>query len=143
MNCKKLLFTFSIFFLISSFYQKTYGQCYELVWSEEFDYTGYPDPAIWNMEVGNNNGNNNESQYYTRNDKDNCWVDSGRMVITALKEVYGGQQYTSARINTKGKAEFLYGKIEGRMKLPYGQGIWPAFWTLGGDIDQVSWPLVW
>jgi len=140
MICKKLLFTFSIFFLMSSFVQKSYGQCYELVWSEEFDYTGYPDPTIWNMEVGNNNGNNNESQYYTKNDKDNCWVDSGRMVITALKEVYGGQQYTSARINTKGKAEFLYGKIEGRMKLPYGQGIWPAFWTLGGDIDQVSWP---
>ncbi len=119
---------------------KSYSQCYELVWAEEFDYTGFPDPTIWNMEIGNNNGANSERQYYTRNDTDNCWVDSGRMVITAIKENFGGQAYTSARINTKGKAEFMYGKVEARLKLPYGQGIWPAFWMLGANIDQVSWP---
>jgi beta-glucanase (GH16 family) len=126
--------------LMTFWTQKSFGQCYELVWAEEFNYTGFPDPALWNMEVGNNNGANNESQYYTRNDTDNCWIENGLLTITARKENLGGQAYTSARINTKGKAEFMYGKIEGRLRLPYSQGIWPAFWTLGGNIDQVSWP---
>ncbi len=138
---KKLLVTFSVIFLMTSFFQKTYGQCYELVWSEEFDYTGYPDPDIWNMEVGNNNGwGNSEKQYYTKNDKDNCWVDSGRMTITAVKEPLNGFEYTSARLTTKDKAEFKYGKIEARLRLPYGQGIWPAFWMLGENISEVGWP---
>lgn len=117
-----------------------HSQCYELIWAEEFNYTGFPNPSVWNWETGNNNGNNNESQYYKQNDQDNCWVDNGSMIITAMKESYGGQDYTSARINTKGKAEFKYGKIEARMKLPYGQGIWPAFWMLGENIDAVGWP---
>ncbi|MCB8995088.1 MAG: family 16 glycosylhydrolase [Bacteroidales bacterium] len=130
---------FLLFFLSFSL-QKISAQCYELVWSEEFEYTGYPDPAVWNMEVGNNNGANSEAQYYTKNDSDNCYVSDGRLLITALKENLGGQAYTSARINTKGRFDVQYGKVEGRMKLPYGQGIWPAFWMLGANISQVSWP---
>ncbi len=140
MSLKREFLVLSVLILLFYGQQNTIAQCYELVWSEEFNYTGFPDPVNWNTEVGNNNGANNELQYYKLNDQDNCWVDSGRLVITALKESYGGQAYTSCRINTKGKAEFMYGKIEGRLRLPYGQGIWPAFWTLGGNISQVSWP---
>jgi beta-glucanase (GH16 family) len=140
MNCKNIFIYLSILIIFISGARKSSAQCYELVWSDEFNYTGYPDPAVWNMEIGNNNGSNNESQYYTKNDKDNCWVENGSLVITALKESFGGQLYTSARINTKGLKEFKYGKVEARLKLPYGQGIWPAFWMLGSNIDQVSWP---
>jgi beta-glucanase (GH16 family) len=140
MNSKNTIFSLIIFLILSYGFQKSDAQCYELVWADEFDSTGFPDPAKWTFEVGNNNGANNEWQYYKANDKDNCWADNGRLVITAIKEDYGGQHYTSARLNTKAKAEFTYGKIEARLKLPYGQGIWPAFWTLGGNIDQVSWP---
>jgi beta-glucanase (GH16 family) len=140
MNRKNIVILLAAFFLLNRGIQNEFGHFYELVWAEEFDSTGYPDPATWNMEVGNNNGSNNESQYYTRNDSDNCWIENGILTITALEEEFGGQSYTSARINTKGKAEFMYGKIEGRLRLPYSQGIWPAFWTLGGDIDQVGWP---
>jgi beta-glucanase (GH16 family) len=140
MNSKNAIISLATLLILFFGLQKSSAQCYELVWSDEFDYTGYPDPAVWNMEVGNNNGANAEKQYYTKNDMDNCWVDGGRMVITAKKETLGGQAYTSARINTKGKKEFKYGKIEARLKLPYGQGIWPAFWMLGGNIDQVRWP---
>ena len=140
MNLNKKALPLIALLFLSFGLQKSIAQCYELVWSDEFDYTGFPNPSIWNMEVGNNNGNNNEKQYYTQNDPDNCYVDSGRMVITALKENFGGQAYTSARINTKGKATFMYGKVEARLKLPYGQGIWPAFWMLGVNIDQVGWP---
>jgi beta-glucanase (GH16 family) len=140
MNRKKAIICLSALIFFTFGLQKSYAQCYELVWADEFNYTGFPDPSVWNMEVGNNNGANSEKQWYTRNDSDNCWVDKGYMTITARKENLGGQAYTSARINTKAKAEFMYGKVEARLRLPYGQGIWPAFWMLGGNIDQVGWP---
>jgi len=138
MNLKNTFTYFAILFLF--ILPSSYSQCYELVWADEFDSTGFPDSKYWNFEVGNNNGANSEWQYYKSKDTSNCWMENGSLVITALKEDFGGQHYTSTRINTKGKAEFKYGKIEARMKLPYGQGIWPAFWTLGGNISQVSWP---
>jgi beta-glucanase (GH16 family) len=140
MNRKKLIISLTALILLFSGNLKSFSQCYELVWSDEFNYTGFPDSKIWNMEVGNNGGANNEKEWYTQNDSDNCYVDSGRMFIRALKENMGGQAYTSARINTKGKVNFMYGKVEARLKLPYGKGIWPAFWLLGANISQVSWP---
>jgi beta-glucanase (GH16 family) len=140
MNSKNTFFSLAILFFLAFGVQKSFAQCYELVWADEFDSTGFPDPAKWTFEVGNNNGANSEAQYYKNKDTSNCWIENGTLVITAIKEPFGGQQYTSTRINTKGKAEFKYGRIEARMKLPYGQGIWPAFWTLGGNISQVSWP---
>lgn len=110
-----------------------------LVWSEEFDYTGLPDASIWNMETGGGGWGNNELQNYTDRE-DNASVNDGYLTITAKEESYGGRDYTSARITTQNKFDFQYGKIEARIKLPYGQGIWPAFWMLGTNISSVGWP---
>lgn len=110
-----------------------------LVWSEEFDYTGLPDASYWNMETGGGGWGNNELQNYTDRE-DNASVSDGYLTITAKEESYGGRNYTSARITTQNKFDFKYGKIEARIKLPYGQGIWPAFWMLGSNINSVSWP---
>lgn len=110
-----------------------------LVWSEEFDYTGLPDQAKWNMETGGDGWGNSELQYYT-NSENNAYVDNGMLTITAREEQFGGRNYTSARITTQGKFDFKYGRIEARIKLPYGQGLWPAFWMLGTNINSVGWP---
>jgi beta-glucanase (GH16 family) len=110
-----------------------------LLWSEEFNYTGSPDATIWNMETGGGGWGNNELQYYT-NRETNASVGDGVLTITAKEEVYSGRDYTSARITTQNKFDFKYGKIEARIKLPYGQGIWPAFWMLGANISSVGWP---
>jgi len=110
-----------------------------LVWADEFDYTGLPDSDKWNMETGGDGWGNNELQYYTNNEA-NAMVENGRLTITALEEEFGGREYTSARITTQNKFDFKYGKIEARIKLPYGQGLWPAFWMLGKDISSVGWP---
>nr|NQU93331.1 family 16 glycosylhydrolase [Bacteroidota bacterium] len=110
-----------------------------LIWSDEFDYTGLPDPSKWNMETGGGGWGNNELQYYT-NSENNAMVDNGILTITAREEPFGGRDYTSARITTQNKFDFKYGKIEARIKLPYGQGMWPAFWMLGTNISSVGWP---
>jgi len=116
--------------------------CYELVWSEEFNYSGLPDSTIWTQEVGASGWGNNELQYYTKNRSENARVEEGNLVIEALKENYEGASYTSARLMTYYNGHsFKYGKIEARMKLPYGQGIWPAFWMLGdGIFEGTPWP---
>jgi beta-glucanase (GH16 family) len=108
-------------------------------WAEEFNYSGLPDPAKWNMETGGGGWGNNESQYYTDN-LANAQVANGVLTITAKEQTIGSNPYTSARITTKDKFEFKYGKIEARIKLPYGQGIWPAFWMLGENIYSAGWP---
>ncbi len=117
------------------------GQCEQLIWSDEFNGDSL-NTSFWNYEVGGNNPNS-ELEFYTSRPT-NIKVDTGNLIITANKETYssGGvtENYTSGRINTSHKFNFKYGKIEARMKLPYGQGIWPAFWMLGQNIDQVSWP---
>jgi beta-glucanase (GH16 family) len=115
------------------------AQCDELVWSEEFDYAGLPDPETWTMETGAGGWGNNELQYY-RADTSNALVDNGILTITARKEAYGGSSYTSSRLITRDKVEFQYGRIEARMRLPYGQGIWPAFWLMGENSSEVGWP---
>ncbi|GAB4316789.1 MAG: hypothetical protein Kow00127_08400 [Bacteroidales bacterium] len=110
-----------------------------LVWADEFDYTGLPDPDRWNMEIGGHGWGNNELQYYT-NSESNASVANGVLTITAREESYGGKDYTSARLTTQDKFSFRYGKIEARIKMPYGQGLWPAFWMLGSNINSVGWP---
>jgi len=135
---KKLLINF---FGISLFsLAPLYGQCYELYWAEEFNYTGFPDETTWTFETGAGGWGNNELQYYKAKDPDNAWVENGHLTITAIQEYYSGSNYTSSRLITKDKFEFRYGKIEGRLKLPYSQGIWPAFWLLGENISTVGWP---
>jgi beta-glucanase (GH16 family) len=108
---------------------------------DEFSTDGALNSTIWdfNIGTGNNGWGNNELQYYTDR-KENAVVQNGVLIMTAKKEDYNGSGYTSARILTKTKFEQAYGRYEARIRLPYGQGIWPAFWLLGADIDEVGWP---
>lgn len=112
-----------------------------LVMSDEFDVDGAPNPSLWsyNIGTGNNGWGNNELQYYTDRSQ-NIKVENGMLKITAIKELYMGSNYTSARILTKGKYEKKYGRIEARIKMPWGKGIWPAFWMLGSNSNTVIWP---
>lgn len=113
---------------------------YNLVWSDEFDGDSL-NTNNWTCEegTGSNGWGNNELQYYT-NKPDNVSVSDGTLKITAKKENYNGSNYTSARLKTQGKQSFKYGKIEARIKLPQGSGLWPAFWMLGDDIETNEWP---
>lgn len=113
---------------------------WNLVWSDEFNGTSL-NRAYWTPEIGTGSGGwgNNELQYYTDRAQ-NVQVTGGNLVITAQKESYGGMNYTSARIKTQDLKSFTYGKVEARIKLPSGQGLWPAFWMLGSNISSVGWP---
>lgn len=111
---------------------------YELVWSDEFDYEGLPDEAKWDYDVGGHGWGNNELQYYTKGE--NAYVKDGHLIIEARKEAKEGMDYTSARLVTRGKGDWLYGKIEVRAKLPSGLGTWPAIWMLPTDWEYGSWP---
>lgn len=115
---------------------------YELVWSDEFNYTGLPDGKKWNYDTeGNASGwGNNEAQYYTKERLQNAEVKDGLLVITAIKEEFEGRKYTSARLVTRGKGDWLYGKVEVRAKLPDGRGMWPAIWMLPTDWAYGGWP---
>ncbi len=116
----------------------------ELVMSDEFDTDGAPNSSIWgfNIGTGENGWGNSELQYYTDR-TENVTVQNGVLVITAKKEQFNGSSYTSARLLTKGKFEQTYGRFEARMWLPYGQGIWPAFWLLGDDSNGTEvWPQI-
>lgn len=110
-----------------------------LVWSDEFDNTGAPNTAKWTYDLGAGGWGNNEMQYYT-NRLENAVVSNGTLKIFAIKENYSGSAYTSARLLTKTKFSFKYGKIEVSAKLPVGGGTWPAIWMLGNNISTVSWP---
>ncbi len=124
------------------------GGAMRLVWSDEFDGAegSGVDPAKWRVETGGHGFGNNELQYY-RDSRVNLKQSQGNLVITATRQdaaqytcSAGPCQYTSARVNTSGKFEVTYGRIEARLKLPRGQGIWPAFWMLGADLATAGWP---
>jgi len=122
------------------------GNPWTLVWSDEFGGSNgsAPDSSKWPLETGGNGWGNNELEYYT-NRSQNAQIQNGSLVITALKETYTGpdgvtRNYTSARMKTSGKFEQQYGRFEARIKIPYGQGMWPAFWMLGNNIDKAGWP---
>jgi beta-glucanase (GH16 family) len=111
---------------------------WSLVWSDEFDgpRMGRPDPAKWTYDLGASGWGNRELENYTR---DNAFMDGeGHLIIEARKTPEGG--YTSSRLKTQGIKAFTYGKIEARMQLPVGQGMWPAFWMLGEDVKGKGWP---
>ncbi len=114
-----------------------------LVLDENFDTEGAPNPQLWSFDIGNGpNGDgwgNQELQYYTDR-SDNVTVENGFLLITAREESFAGSQYTSARLITQDKFEQEFGRFEARIRLPFGQGIWPAFWMLGADIDENPWP---
>ena len=146
-NKIKYILLISIFYLInacSSDEKQTVTTMNTLVMQEEFSTNGLVNPNLWTYEIGlgpdpNNPWGNNELQYYT-NRPENVVVENGMLKITARKEPYMGKSYTSARITTKGKFEQKYGRIEARIKLPWGKGLWPAFWMLGADSDTAIWP---
>ena len=112
---------------------------WKLVWSDEFNYTGLPDSTKWTEEVNGNGGGNNELQYYTGGRKENARVENGMLTIEARKEAWKGKQYTSARLVTRRKGDWQYGKVEVRAKLPKGVGTWPAIWMLASN-DHLKWP---
>lgn len=112
-----------------------------LVFADEFDVDGAPDPNVWAFDIGTgqNGWGNNELQFYT-NRPENIIVQNGYLIITARKEQFQGSGYTSARIKTQNLFSQKYGRFEARIKLPLGRGMWPAFWMLGSNFEQVGWP---
>ena len=117
-----------------------------LVWSDEFNLPdgSSPDASKWNLVTGGNGFGNAELESYT-NRPQNAEIQNGNLVITALKESYTGadmvsHDYTSARLNTSNKFQQAYGRFEASIKIPYGQGMWPAFWLLGNDLSTKAWP---
>lgn len=108
-----------------------------LVWSDEFDVAGPPDPARWSYEEGF--VRNHEAQLYTRS-PDNVRVEDGHLVIEARRDPAAERGYTSGSVRTKGKGEWLYGRIEVRARLPIARGLWPAIWTLGATHGDERWP---
>ena len=109
------------------------------VWQDEFDYTGLPNSGKWGYDLGGSGWGNNEAQYYT-DAITNAKVENGKLTITARKESLGGKNYTSTRLISKNKGDFLYGRIEVRAKLPSGRGTWPAIWMLPTDWAYGGWP---
>jgi beta-glucanase (GH16 family) len=117
-----------------------------LTWSDEFNgpYGSIPDPKKWAIEAGGKGWGNHELEAYTLRRK-NVRVENGDLVIEAFNETYIGadgvrRDYTSGRINTKGRFTQKYGRFEARIKLPSGRGLWPAFWLLGDNCKRVGWP---
>ena len=119
---------------------------YTLVWSDEFNGKdgSLPDASKWRYDIGGSGWGNHELQYYT-NSGENARIQGGNLVITALREPFAAPDgrsfnFTSARLKTEGLFSQTYGKFEARIKLPKGQGIWPAFWMMGDDIGSAGWP---
>jgi beta-glucanase (GH16 family) len=131
---KKLLFLL----LVLTSCSQSKNPDWKLVWSDEFSDSGLPDTINWGNEVGFIR--NHELQYYTSRRIENSVVHDGNLMLIGRKEPYDSAGYTSASLTTDGKHSWTYGKIEARMKLPKGQGMWPAFWMLGQNIHQVGWP---
>ncbi|GAB3338591.1 hypothetical protein GCM10027299_50830 [Larkinella ripae] len=112
----------------------------KLVWSDEFDKPGLPDPARWNYEVGGSGFGNNELQFYRSSRPENARVENGFLILEARKEKHENRDYTSAKLVTKGTGEWQYGRIDVRAKLPKGRGTWPAIWMLSTK-TPLKWPL--
>jgi len=106
---------------------------YRLVWSDEFDYSGLPDNSKWSYDIGGDGWGNKEAQYYTDSRLQNAEVKDGFLFINALQEDFEGKKYTSARLVTRSKGDWTYGRFEIRAKLPEGRGMWPAIWMLPTD----------
>ena len=122
---------------------------YTLVWTDEFDHDGAPDPTKWTYDVEHKRGGwfNKEKQYYSADRRENARVEAGNLIIEARADQsaiavlpdYGGQAYSSVRLMTRGKAAWRYGAMEVRAKLPCGVGSWPGIWMLPAD-PKVVWP---
>ena len=111
---------------------------WKLVWQDEFNYKGLPDSTKWNYDIGGGGWGNHELEFYTHKKLKNARVENGKLIIEAHKEKTDTNKFTSARLITKGKGDWLYGRIEVKAQLPKGIGTWPAIWMLGSTT-----PLVW
>ena len=114
------------------------GTDWKLVWHDEFDGPAL-DLTKWVWETGGGGWGNNELEFYTPR-PENTHLENGKLVIEARQEAFGSRQYTSARLKTEGLGAWKYGRIEARIRIPRGQGMWPAFWMLGDRCEQVGWP---
>src|SRR5688500_18417787 len=119
--------------------EKNIDSKWKLVWSDDFTYSGLPDSTKWNYDVGGHGWGNNELKFYTKNRSENARVEKGYLIIEARKEPWEGKNYTSARLITKGKGDWQYGKIEARARIPKGVGTWPAIWMLAST-TPLKWP---
>ena len=121
------------------------GERWDLVWEDEFKGSAGspPNPDFWTFDLGNGKGGwgNAELQYYTDRPENVALDGDGFLRIVARREAYEGSDWTSARIKTQGLFTTSYGRIEARILLPAGTGLWPAFWMLGSDIEELGWPL--
>jgi beta-glucanase (GH16 family) len=118
-----------------------------LIWHDEFNGPAGapPDPGKWQVIRGGGGFGNEELQYYTRRSSNIALDGAGHLVITALRGHYTGndgvaRDYTAAAIQTKGRFQVMYGRLEARIEIPAGRGLWPAFWAVGSDVDTVGWP---
>ena len=126
--------------LVATSLASAYPSSWALLWSDEFSTDGLPDSASWSYESGGGGWGNSELEYYTRARIENASVANGALSITARKEAYQGSNYTSARLVSKSKHDWLYGHIEVRAKLPRGVGMWPAIWLMPTNSEYGSWP---
>jgi len=113
---------------------------YELVWSDEFEIPGLPDSTKWGYDIGGHGWGNKELQTYSGQRSENARVENGFLVIEARREAMNGMNYTSARLLSKGKGDWLYGRVEVRADLPHGRGTWPAIWMLPTKNVYGGWP---
>ncbi len=124
--------------------QNLEDRSFRLVWSDEFDGEAgtLPNPESWTYDIGtgDNGWGNAELQYYTDSPNNVSLDGNGNLLITAQRESFGGQPFTSARIKTEGLFEQTYGRFEARLKAPIGPGVWPAFWLLGNNCAEEPWP---
>ncbi len=159
-NMKSFLSFFSLAFIlsISYCYNGQYGDEtgqqntattseLKLVWSDEFDKDGLPDPTKWSYDVGTGcdlpcgcGWGNNEKEYYTKDRLENARAENGNLIIEARKERFEDRDYTSARLVSKGKGDWKYGRIEVKAKIPSGRGVWPAIWMLPTGNEYGGWP---
>lgn len=109
-----------------------------LVWQDEFDGRTI-DPNNWTFDLGGGGWGNGEAEYYTSR-QENARVEDGMLIIEARQEKFEDSYYTSARLKTQGLQTFQYGRVEARLKVPEGKGLWPAFWMLGADFNGSNWP---
>ncbi|MDO5576811.1 MAG: glycoside hydrolase family 16 protein, partial [Fibrobacter sp.] len=115
-------------------------QDWKMVWSDEFNTPGLPDPSKWSYDIGGSGWGNNELQYYSDSRSENARIEDTVLIIELRKENFGGNDYSSARLVTKNKGDWLYGKFEVRAKIPKGKGTWPAIWMLPTDWEYGNWP---
>lgn len=103
---------------------------WKLIWADEFNYVGLPDSTKWGYDVGGNGWGNDESQYYTFKKLENARVENGVLIIEAHKQAVDSKNYSSARLISKGKGDWTYGRFDIKARLPKGRGTWPAIWML-------------